>query len=270
MKESLEDKNSPPAVTILMASYGRLVFLNDAVNSALNQHYPNYQILFIDYGSEPAVIEWLQSLESSEPGVSVVYQSHQGVAAARAKGLEKAETDLVCILDSDDWLVENALETLVAAISRKTGTQLVFANIREIRANGESGIRTYVQYNSSRAMTLATLMKPRVPFKHSGSLFRRQTALALGSYDINLPCKVDIDLYLKFLEADYLPEHVDEVLVDFRMHKDSVSIDRLTGIKVWIYLINRYGPVNPIYRLIIKSIRISAELLKSVYMQIKG
>ena len=62
MKESLEDKNSQPGVTILMASYGRLEFLKDAVNSALNQHYPNYQILIVDDGSESAVIEWLQAL----------------------------------------------------------------------------------------------------------------------------------------------------------------------------------------------------------------
>jgi glycosyltransferase involved in cell wall biosynthesis len=253
-----------------MASYGRLEFLKDAVNSALNQHYPNYQILIVDDGSEPVVIEWLQALEASEPGVSVVCQSHQGAAAARAKGLEKAETDLVCILDSDDWLAENALETLVAAMSRHTGIQLVFANIRVFRANGESKIRNYVQYDSTRAMILATLLNPRIPFKHTGSLFRRQTALELGSYDSNLPCKIDVDLYLKFLQAGYLPEHVDKALVDFRMHKNSVSIDRLTGIRVWMYLINRYGPVNPIYRLVIKSIRVSAELLKRVYMQIKG
>jgi glycosyltransferase involved in cell wall biosynthesis len=270
MKESLEDKNSQPAVTILMASYGRLEFLKDAVNSALNQHYPNYQILIVDDGSEHAVIEWLEVLESSEPVVSVVYQSHQGVAVARAKGLEKVETDLVCILDSDDRLTENALETLVAAMSRHAGIHLVFTNIREFRANGESEIRNYVQYNSTRAMTLATLLKPRLPFKHSGSLFRRQTALALGSYDSNLPCKIDVDLYLKFLQADYLPEHVDKALVDFRMHKNSVSIDRLTGIRVWINLIDRYGPINPVYRLIIKSIRVGAELLKRVYIEIKG
>ena len=173
MKESFEDKNSQPAVTILMASYGRLEFLKDAVNSALNQHYPNYQILIVDDGSEPAVIEWLEMLESSEPGVSVVYQSHQGVAAARAKGLEKVETDLVCILDSDDRLVENALETLVAAMSRHSGIQLVFANIRETRANGESEIRYYVQYNSTRAMTLATLWKPRVPLPGASRSIRR-------------------------------------------------------------------------------------------------
>ena len=102
MKDSLEEKNSRPAVTILMASYGRLEFLKDAVDSALNQHYPDFQILIVDDGSERSVIEWLEILESSEPRVSILYQSHQGVAMARAKGLEKVETDLVCILDSDD------------------------------------------------------------------------------------------------------------------------------------------------------------------------
>ncbi len=270
MKDSPEDQTSQPEVTILMASYGRLDFLKDAVNSALNQKYPNYQILIVDDGSAPEVVEWLQALESSEPCVKVVFQNHQGVAAARAKGLEQAETDLVCILDSDDRLAENALEILVAVMSRHSDIHLVFADIREIRPNGKAVVRSYCQYDSTRAMTMATLSKPRLPFKHSGSLFRRHTALALGSYDTNLPCKIDVDLYLKFLRAGYLPEHVDKALVEFRMHKNTVSIDRMTGIRVWIYLINRYGPVNPISRLIIKSIRVSAELSKHVYMKLEG
>ena len=80
-----------------MASYGQLDFLKDAVDSALNQKYPNYQILIVDDGSGPEVVEWLQALQSSEPCVKVVFQNHRGVAAARAKGLEQAETDLVCI-----------------------------------------------------------------------------------------------------------------------------------------------------------------------------
>jgi len=270
MTESLEKTGSQPAVTVLLASYGRLEYLKDAVNSALNQRYSNYEILIVDDGSEDDVIEWLRFLESRESKVSVFYQSHQGVAVARAKGLEEAKTDLVCILDSDDGLDQNALETLVAAMDRNADIHLVFADIREVRVNGEAAIRHYRQYESTQAMIMATLLKPRVPFKHSGTLFRRQTALKLGSYDIELPCKIDIDLYLKFLKAGYLPEHVAQPLVDFRLHKNSVSIDRLTGIRVWLYLINRYGPENPVYRFFIKTVRVSAELLKRVYVEIHG
>ncbi len=270
MADALEENSFPPSVTILMASYGRLEFLREAVNSALKQRYPNFEIIIVDDGSDDDVIEWLQLLDSREAKVSVFYQSHQGVAAARAHGVDKAATDLVCILDSDDIFAQNALERLVEALHRHAGIQLVYSDIREIRTNGEAVIRNYRQFDSTQAMVMATLLKPRVPFKHSGTLFRRKTALELGSYDTNLPCKVDIVLYLKFLKAGYLPEHVNQPLVDFRMHKNSVSINRLTGIKVWLYLINQYGPVNPVYRLFIKIMRISAELLKRVYVEIHG
>ena len=133
-----------------------------------------------------------------------------------------------------------------------------------------SGWRMRGILRSASAMIRATLLKPRLPFKHSGTLFHRQTALDLGSYDLGFPCKIDIDLFLKFLAAGYLPLHVDQALVDFRMHKNSVSIDRMTGIRVWLHLIDRYGPANSLHRLIIKTIRVSAELLKRVYMEVNG
>lgn len=257
-------------MTILLASYGRLEFLRQAVDSALRQTYANYRVLIVDDGSDDDVVEWLHQVEARQPRISVVYQDHQGVAVARATGVEQAFTELICILDSDDILVEDALETLVDAMQQRAGTRIVFSNIREMRVNGSENLQRYRQYAAPAAMIRATLLKPRLPFKHSGTLFHRQTALDLGSYDVGLPCKIDIDLFLKFLAAGFLPLHVDKALVDFRMHKNSVSIDRMTGIRVWLHLIDRYGPANPLQRLAIKAIRTGAELLKRLYMEING
>lgn len=270
MTKSPDDVNPQPEVTILLASYGRLEYLRQAVDSALQQNYANYRILVVDDGSDDEVVDWLHQVEGQQPRISVVYQDHQGVAAARAAGVEQASTELICILDSDDMLAADALKILTNALRQHAGTRIVFGNIRELRANGTKNPQRYRQYDTTAAMILATLLKPRLPFKHSGTLFHRQTALDLGSYDVRLPCKIDIDLFLKFLAAGHLPLHVDEALVDFRMHKNSVSIDRITGIRVWLYLIDRYGPENPLYRLVIKTIRVSAELLKRLYMEING
>lgn len=270
MAKSTDEIMTQPEVTILLASYGRLEYLRQAVDSALRQNYANYRVLIVDDGSDDEVVEWLRRVEAREPGVSVVFQDHQGVAVARAAGVEQASTELICILDSDDMLTADALEILTGAMQRHAGTRIVFCNIREIRANGGENLQRYRQYDTPAAMIRATLLKPRLPFKHSGTLFHRQTALDLGSYDVRLPCKVDIDLFLKFLAAGYLPLHIDKALVDFRMHKNSVSIDRMTGVRVWSYLIDRYGPANPLQRLVIKTIRTSAELLKRVYMEING
>lgn len=270
MTKSPDNKNRQPDVTILLASYGRLEYLRQAVDSALQQNYPNYRILIVDDGSDDEVVDWLHQVEAQQPRISVVYQDHQGVAVARATGVEQATTELICILDSDDMLAADALEILIDALQQKAGTRIVFGNIREIRVNGTKSPQQYRQYDTTAAMIRATLLKPRLPFKHSGTLFHRQTALDLGSYDVRLPCKIDIDLFLKFLTAGHLPLHVDKALVDFRMHKNSVSIDRMKGIRVWLYLIDRYGPSNPLHRLVNKAIRVSAELLKRVYMEING
>jgi glycosyltransferase involved in cell wall biosynthesis len=265
-----ENNHQQPSVSILMASYGRLELLKDAVDSALKQVYSNFELIIVDDGSDGDVISWLKRLAQGASNITVYYQKHQGVAAARAHGVEQARTELICILDSDDLLAADALEKLVEAIEKKPGTQLVYCNIRELRDSGEVSIQHYQSFTSPQAMLKTTLMKPRLPFKHSGTLFRRQTALDLGSYDVDLPCKVDIDLYLKFLTAGYLPVHVDAALVDFRMHKNSVSINRLLGIKVWLYLIDKYGPASVFHRLYIKTVRVIAELLKRLYVEMIG
>lgn len=269
MTERPQTAGADPAVTILLACYDRLELLQQAVQSALRQRYPNFEVLVVDDGSGGEVVAWLEALESREPGVSVVYQQHRGVAAARASGVEAARSEWICILDSDDRLRADALRKLVDA-AQERGAEIVFADIREIRANGNAAVRRYRQHASTRKMTLATLLQPRLPFKHSGTLFRRRTALQLGSYDTGLSCKIDIDLYLKFLAAGHLPVHVGQALVDFRMHKNSVSYDRVEGIRVWMQLIDRYGPANPLARAFIKSVRSGAELLKRVYIEFRG
>lgn len=269
LMEKSQTAPADPSVTILMACYDRLELLQQSVQSALDQRYSNFEVLIVDDGSGREVIDWLESLESREPRIRVIYQQHHGVAAARARGVDAAQTEWICILDSDDLLREDALRTLVDAM-REHGAEIVFADICEVRANGEAAVQRYRQHDSTRSMMLATLLKPRLPFKHSGTLYRRQTAIEIGSYDTGLSCKIDVDLYLKFLRAGHLPVHVERVLVDFRMHKNSLSYDRFEGIRIWMYLIDRYGPANAFARVFIKSVRSGAELLKRVYIELRG
>ncbi len=253
-------------VTVLMASYGRLDLLKESVDSALKQTYPDFDILIVDDGSDNETKDWLRTTENSHECVRVMFNQHQGVAAARNTGVRAAKGELICILDSDDTLVPHALQTLVDTLER-FDTALVYSNIRERRAHADVVIE-YPEFNSAAAMLRATLLKPRVPFKHTGTMFIREVALSLGSYDTGLPCKVDIDLYLKFLQAGHLPKLVKEPLVDFKMHKDSISRDRSQGIQVWNLLIDRYGPSNPIQRFFIKTMRRVSENLKRIYIEL--
>lgn len=260
----------PVAATVLIAAYGRLPLLRQSVASALAQDHPNFEVLVVDDGSDEATRDWLRSAEAQESRLRVVFRPHQGVAAARANGVAAARSELICILDSDDVLLPHALSRLCAVFEADDDAVLAYTRIRELRPDGAAVVQAYPEFTTARAMLWATLLKPRLPFKHSGTMFRRRTALELGSYDPGLPCKVDIDLYLKFLRAGHRPRLVAEPLVDFRMHKNSVSRNRWLGIRVWFRLIDRYGPQNSGLRLGIKVLRGVSEMLKSVYIELKA
>jgi glycosyltransferase involved in cell wall biosynthesis len=265
----MKDNNEPTAgraVTVLVASHGRLSLLESAVGSALAQDYPNFEVLVIDDGSDRETQSWLAEARDRNQRLRVLFQGHAGVGAARARGVREALGELICILDSDDMLAPHALRKLTGLLT--PDKVLVHTGIREIRPNGEVVVRSYRSFPSARAMLWVTLLSPRVPFKHSGTLFRRNTAIELGSYDSSLPCKVDIDLYLKFLAAGHLPVLIPEPLVDFRMHKDSISRNRALGIRVWFILIDRYCPANTLIRLGIKGARAASEIFKRIYMDV--
>ena len=117
-------------------------------------------------------------------------------------------------------------------------------------------------------MIRAILIRAKVPFKHSGTTYRRELALKVGGYDSNLPLKIDIDLFLKFLIAGYRLILLDDHLVEYRFHKNSASGKRITGLKAWWRLIRRYGPSYRLGQLYIFGVRSCAELAKLIYSKI--
>ena len=207
--------------TVLMASHNRLSLLTESVASALSQDYESFEVLVIDDGSDEETRAWLEEAAEREPGLRVVFQKHSGVGEARARGVREARGEWVCILDSDDLLVPGGLSRLMREIEPDRETALVHTMIRQRLPHGARKVRRYRSFESPQRMIWATLLAPQLPFKHSGTLFRRTIALELGSYDPDFPCKVDIDLYLKNLKppagAKGLCGHLD-ILALFRSH----------------------------------------------------
>jgi len=257
-------------VTILIASYNRLDFLKEAVHSALTQNYPDFEVLVIDDGSSEKTRSWLCHAESKNKQLRVIFQEHKGVAATRANGVKAASKDLILILDSDDRLLPGTLGKIAGEFELQPEIDLLYVNICHLLPNGKIWNRSYPSFKSNRMMTWVTLLFPRLPFKHSGTTYRRKTALELNTYDKSLPCKVDIDFFLKYMKNGkdlYLLKGQPMVL--FRVHSQSLSRDRILGTKVWSLLIDRYGPKNPFLRFFIKIFKIGFELLKIVYVNVR-
>lgn len=105
-------------LSIIVPAYNVQDYLNDCINSILDQHFEEDQVevLIIDDGSSDATSkmadDWVQKISY----IRVVHQSNQGLAMARNTGIKEAHGEYLLFLDSDDRLVKDTIKGLLQIV----------------------------------------------------------------------------------------------------------------------------------------------------------
>ena len=89
-----------PLISVIIPCFNHAHFLPDAIKSVLNQSYKNTEIIVVDDGSSDNT----NDVATSFPDVKYVYQTNQGLSAARNTGLKKSNGKYLVFLDADDFL----------------------------------------------------------------------------------------------------------------------------------------------------------------------
>jgi glycosyltransferase involved in cell wall biosynthesis len=88
-----------------------------------------YEVVLVDDGSTDGTIDWLQAHQAEFSHVRLLEQAHQGAAAARNLGVEKAIGDTIIFIDSDLVVTDRFLQAHADALSRshqKLGSDRLF------------------------------------------------------------------------------------------------------------------------------------------------
>jgi glycosyltransferase involved in cell wall biosynthesis len=104
-------------VTLVVRTYNRARLVSRAIDSALGQTYPNVEVLVVDDGSTDDTLEVLRAYDG-DPRVRLVrHDINRGSNAAGNTGIAHltASTAYFGLLDSDDTLEPDAVETMVRA-----------------------------------------------------------------------------------------------------------------------------------------------------------
>src|SRR3990167_3356769 len=109
-------------ISIIITSYNQSQYLNSAIASVLDQTVKAHEIIVIDDGSQDNSLEIARSYEGL--GVKVISQVNKGLPSARNTGIMNATGDYLLFLDSDDMLLENAIEK-ITEIVEKTNADII-------------------------------------------------------------------------------------------------------------------------------------------------
>lgn len=104
--------NSQPSVSLLVPVYNVEKYLPECIDSALAQTLKDIEIICIDDGSTDTSATILDEYGSKDPRIQVIHKPNSGYGASMNRGLDAATGEFIAILESDDIMLPQALETL--------------------------------------------------------------------------------------------------------------------------------------------------------------
>lgn len=134
-------------VSIIIPVYNVEEYIEECLNSVVNQTYKKLQIIVIDDGSTDNSGDVCKKFEALDSRLEIIYQENMGVSAARNKGLSFAKGEFITFIDSDDYVEDDYIETLLKEVEcindDKTTYEIdmVCCNIPKIKGIAHSTIK---------------------------------------------------------------------------------------------------------------------------------
>ncbi|WP_449431691.1 glycosyltransferase [Pseudomonas putida] len=213
------DITGQPLVTVIIASYNHARYIEESINSVLQQTYPNIELLVIDDGSKdesPAILQRLQQ----QHGFDLRLQANQGLARTLNEAIARARGELIVPFGSDDIMLAHRIATQVKYMQGKPEVGICSANIETIDQDGKvMGAREQRNRNLPfRRLDFDDLFLDRKPGPMAATLMLRREALdKVGGFNADIRLE-DVYIELAISRAGYFIDVLGEVLAQYRDH----------------------------------------------------
>ena len=122
-----KDKKNLPLISIITVALNSKKFLQQSINSVLNQSYKNYELIIIDGQSTDGTLDIIKKNKSK-----IDYwmsEMDNGFSDAVNKGIKLSRGSIIAILNSDDIFYKHALRTAVNYFNRHKYIDFLFGSV---------------------------------------------------------------------------------------------------------------------------------------------
>jgi glycosyltransferase involved in cell wall biosynthesis len=208
-----------PRVSVIIPTHNRPKLLQEAIESALAQTYPNVEIIVVDDGSTDNTAEIVAQYGGK---VTYIKQANQDVAAARNTGGRAASGEYLTFLDDDDLIMPTKIARQVQVLLSRPEVGLV--HCRFYYAN-EKGEPMYQVGLLPEGDVLPRLLRSNFVWM-GAPLVRRSCLDQVGWFDEQIPAiTADWDMWLRIAQAGYRFGCVQEPLGAYRIHRNGMMSD---------------------------------------------
>ncbi len=199
-------------VSIIIPSYNHAQYLKEAVQSALNQTYPNIEIIIINDGSTDNTEDIALSLRAKYPEkIQVITQENRGPSEARNNGIEKSSAPYIVTLDADDILNREMVAECMTNM-KSNYADIVYTGYA--RFGRLSGTNLWEPFSKNNILYISACSVV--------ALYKKEVWQKTGGYKQNMNDGYeDWEFWINAYKHSYKFEHLPKVLFYYRRKKVS-------------------------------------------------
>ncbi|MFD0950346.1 glycosyltransferase [Paraperlucidibaca wandonensis] len=204
-------------VSIIIPNFNYGQYVSEAIESALNQTYPNIEVIFIDDGSVDGSLDAALSYS-----ITVLSQENQGVSAARNNAASMATGDYLLFLDSDDLLYPDAIEVMVKELASSE------ANIGfcygQLQYFGEKNDIFISAPFDPKKLSFANYIQTSV-------LIKKSIFDAVGGFDRGFALREDWELFIRVWHYGYSGKYLPRPVIKYRKHRPKKVVREMSKLR---------------------------------------
>lgn len=230
-----------PLVSIVIPCYNHGRFLAEAIDSVLKQTWSPVEIIVVDDGSSDNT----RLVADQYPAVRYVYQTNQGLSAARNTGVHHSRGEFILFLDADDWLYADGIECNIRHLQQHPEAAFVSGAHDKVDSN-----RNLLSEEMSPVANdhYLRLLEKNYIGMHATVLYRR-SIFDNVSFDTSLRACEDYDVYLRIARHHPVLHHTRKIAA-YRIHGSNMSGDIPLMLKTVFQVLSRQaeGPQTKLER----------------------
>ncbi|WP_028242876.1 glycosyltransferase [Pseudobutyrivibrio ruminis] len=118
-----------PLISIVTPVYNNRKYLPLAVESVINQRFKDWEMIIVDDGSTDDTGDIADLMMKRDSRIRVIHQDNQWIYASLNNGVSISRGEYIYFLNSDDRIIENALEIMAEAISKYNWPDLIWTDV---------------------------------------------------------------------------------------------------------------------------------------------
>lgn len=201
-------------VTIIVPCYNQARFLEECLQSVLDQSYTNWECIIVNDGSpdDTAIVaqEWL----TKDPRFNYVFKENGGLSSARNYGISNANGEYILPLDADDKIGKNYIALAMQSFQEDTSLKVVYCKAEKF---GE-------EIGSWQLPLFSIFNLLRYNMIFCSAIYRKKDWELVDGYDINMVYGLeDWEFWVAILKNGGKVKQLEEVCFFYRVKKDSMA-----------------------------------------------